>query len=627
MNAISARWRKNTDCKRNKSKLAREKASARWKINKQNVAVDSIGVNKKHHIIQQSSSDVSKCTENQNSSPTISAKSRTEKKFQYFNTPTTSVNNGSNYAIVHSSMWKTLLQTLSCDNCGKNELSVNSTLELGYSAKLQLFCSSCQKVYANTFSSPRVSKSQRFEINQNIVEAFLNMGKGHSAMEAFSMALGIQTMDRKTFDKYVVQLVEDTEKELILNAARKTVREQHELLDTSLQGEEIIDIGVSFDGTWHKRGHSSLYCIGCIIDILTGLVIDFTVISKYCHQCTKTAADLGKESAEFFVWYKSHKDSSACEKNYEGSSGSMEAFAAEILWRRSVKNCNMRYTAMLSDGDSKTFINLSKQNIYSGINIIKEECINHVAKRLCTALKNKVKEYRIKGECLSGRKKGNLTEETIAKLGSYYRKAIKENAPDIPKMKTAIFASLYHTISTNKKPQHQKCPIGEESWCFYNRSLAKGLKPADHKIMKTVLSENVVSKILPVYQRLASDDILKKCTTGGTQNANESVHNSIWRMCPKDTFVSKRRLEFAALNGISQFNMGCVATLKIKDTAVTSSPSLQIAMKKDRRRLRQSVYRNTPEYKVAYIQKRFKMSQKKKKQEKKEGLSYGAGAF
>lgn len=117
----------------------------------------------------------------------------------------------------------------------KNELSVNSILELCYLAKLQLFCNSCQKVYSNTFSSPRISKSQRFEINQNIVQAFLNMGKGHSAMETFSVALSIQTMDRKTFDKYVVQLVEDTEKELILNAvARKTVREQHELLDTSL---------------------------------------------------------------------------------------------------------------------------------------------------------------------------------------------------------------------------------------------------------------------------------------------------------------------------------------------------------------------------------------------------------
>lgn len=100
---------------------------------------------------------------------------------------------------------------------------------------------------------------------------------------------------------------------------------------------------------------------------------------------------------------------------------------------------------MLSDGDSKTFINLLKQNIYSGRNIIKEECINHVAKRLCTVLRNKVKEYRIKGECLSGRKKRNLTEETIGKLGTYYRKAIK-NAPDIPKMKTAIFCLIisYH---------------------------------------------------------------------------------------------------------------------------------------------------------------------------------------
>lgn len=79
------------------------------------------------------------------------------------------------------------------------------------------------------------------------------------------------------------------------------------------------------------------------------------------------------------------------EKNYEGSSGSMEAFVAEVLWKRSVANCSMRFTAMLSDENSETFVNLSKQNIYNGTNVIKEEFINHVENRLCTSLRNKVK--------------------------------------------------------------------------------------------------------------------------------------------------------------------------------------------------------------------------------------------
>ncbi|GFU86106.1 uncharacterized protein TNCV_835601 [Trichonephila clavipes] len=74
---------------------------------------------------------------------------------------------------------------------------------------------------------------------------------------------------------------------------------------------------------------------------------------------------------------------------------------------------------------------------------------------------------------LGGRKQGSLTDKNITKLQNYYRKAIKGNVPDTDKMKTAIYASLMHCSSTDKKPMHGKCPEGESSWCFYKRAIAK----------------------------------------------------------------------------------------------------------------------------------------------------------
>ncbi|GBM68743.1 hypothetical protein AVEN_263567-1 [Araneus ventricosus] len=127
----------------------------------------------------------------------------------------------------------------------------------------------------------------------------------------------------------------------------------------------------------------------------------------------------------------------------------------------------------------------------------------------------------------------NNHETTITKLQNYYRKAVKDNAPDVNKMKKSIFASLYHCMSTDSKPQHSKCPVGAESWCFFQRAIAQGETPKSHKKMKTTLSELVVEKILPVYQRLASDEMLSKCISAKTQNANESLHSCIWRKCPK----------------------------------------------------------------------------------------------
>ncbi|GFT27716.1 uncharacterized protein TNCV_3570851 [Trichonephila clavipes] len=101
-------------------------------------------------------------------------------------------------------------------------------------------------------------------------------------------------------------------------------------------------------------------------------------------------------------------------------------------------------------------------------------------------------------------------------------------------MKTAIYASLMHCSSTDKKPMHGKCPQGESSWCFYKRAIAKGETPGSHSSMKTYLSPQVVEKIMPVYQRLASDTILERCVAGKTQNSNESLHSCIWRKCTKE---------------------------------------------------------------------------------------------
>ena len=46
-------------------------------------------------------------------------------------------------------------------------------------------------------------------------------------------------------------------------------------------------------------------------------------------------------------------------------------------------------------------------------------------------------------------------------------------------------------------------------------------------------------KILPVYQRLASDDLLVRFVSDKTQNANENLRSIIWKNCSKETFVSK----------------------------------------------------------------------------------------
>lgn len=79
----------------------------------------------------------------------------------------------------------------------------------------------------------------------------------------------------------------------------------------------------------------------------------------------------------------------------------MEVQFAETLWKISLKY-NSRYTTLLSDGDSKAFSHLQTLHIYGDKIIQKEECVNHVSKRLGTALRKVVPDCKTLKVTLGG---------------------------------------------------------------------------------------------------------------------------------------------------------------------------------------------------------------------------------
>ena len=140
----------------------------------------------------------------------------------------------------------------------------------------------------------------------------------------------------------------------------------------------------------------------------------------------------------------------------------MEAASARVLWRRSVQRHKLRYTTLLSDGDAKTFAELTKIKPYGeDIEIDKEECVNHVSKTLGSALRNIVTDCRKRGVTLGGgggRGKGQLTQNAIRKLTIYYNRAIRGSS-SVDSMKKAVMASLHHCfvqmtgLAMNSAPQ------------------------------------------------------------------------------------------------------------------------------------------------------------------------------
>ncbi|KAH7986867.1 hypothetical protein HPB49_026258 [Dermacentor silvarum] len=141
----------------------------------------------------------------------------------------------------------------------------------------------------------------------------------------------------------------------------------------------------------------------------------------------------------------------------------MEVEVALILFRRSLEQHNLQYTTMLSDGDSRTFLALQEDKVYSYIPIEKEDCVNHVKKWMGTALCNFVAKYKSPGsESLSG--KCRLTGDLINKMSSYYGWALKTNK-DVDAMQKAVMATYHHVISNDAVASHTFCPTGLNSWC------------------------------------------------------------------------------------------------------------------------------------------------------------------
>ena len=82
-------------------------------------------------------------------------------------------------------------------------------------------------------------------------------------------------------------------------------------------------------------------------------------------------------------------------KNFDGSANTMEAECAIRRWKRSIDKIGMRYTTMLYDADSRSFDVVFREEIYGEDTAIeKVDCINHVFKRIGTALRNLISEAK-----------------------------------------------------------------------------------------------------------------------------------------------------------------------------------------------------------------------------------------
>ncbi|GFX79857.1 uncharacterized protein TNCV_4981691 [Trichonephila clavipes] len=275
----------------------------------------------------------------------------------------------------------------------------------GLAITFVLKCFTCP--YRVEFSSSNFHEGTQIAIiNTRFVYGMRSIGKGAEAGRMFCGVMNLPQPPTRfsPYGKRILNAAKLVYEDSIQNAAKEAICEN----------EGNKNIAVAVDGTWQKRGYTSL----------NGVV-------------TVTSIDTDKD----------------CKRNYVGSSGAMEIQGASKIFQRSLSLHNARYITYLGDGDCKAFDAVKKKNIYGNeYPIEKLECIGHVMKRMGTRLRRLKAQLKGQilsdGKCLSG--KNRLTEHEIDNLQSYYGSAIRRNHSSVQNMRQAIWAIFLHKLSTDE---------------------------------------------------------------------------------------------------------------------------------------------------------------------------------
>ncbi|XP_071577515.1 uncharacterized protein [Temnothorax nylanderi] len=434
------------------------------------------------------------------------------------------------------SVFSALADLLVCKVC-KQKVKFGQSGERGLGFKISVQCR-C----GTSLIQSGLFIHNAYEINRRVVFAMRLLGVAREGINIFCGIMDLGSgLSKQTYD-HIIKHVHSSVKQIFALSCKNAVEEEKS--NNEKKEKPLLNFTVSGDGSWKKRGFSSLYGVTTLIAYYSGKVIDLIVKSSYCQAC---------------VYFRNHADNDQsaehlenCTITHKGSAGKMEVDAVLEMFRRSEEYYGVRYTNYVGDGDAKTFKTILDAKPYEDVEVIKSECVGHVEKRMGSRLRNKKKTAKLGG-------RGKLTDALIKKLTKYYGLAIRRNAHSKENMKKEIMATYYHLSSTDKQPQHHFCPTGADSWCAYNAAKAKNVAYQHPE----PLHKDVQKHILPIYEDLSRDDLLERCVGGFTQNANESFNATVWRLAPKHLNCGSKIIEIAAYLAGGMFNDGYMFVLRV----------------------------------------------------------------
>ena len=264
-----------------------------------------------------------------NSESLLPGRSATAKKFSFFDVSfedqaTADVSDKEStsdcYVIAQKSSLQNLFGKLLCPSCKKPGIvfELLGSKTCGFSGKGELTCQECSQFSNEEYLCARVgnSKSTRapFEINVRATLAFRGIGCGYAAIKEwcglmdmpYSISQDSYTKNQAKIQKASMETFDELSKQSV-----GAITAAYADMGVHPDASGILDIDVSYDGAWQRRGHSSHNGMGAVIDLITGLPLDFEILSNFCLKC-KIAA----EKPEDPEWKAKH--AANCAKYLDG---------------------------------------------------------------------------------------------------------------------------------------------------------------------------------------------------------------------------------------------------------------------------------------------------------------------
>lgn len=506
-------------------------------------------------------------------------------------------------------------------------------------ADLSVECSVCLDAPPLKTSSTITKRGQSFDVNRRAVYHSLETGGGYKGLVSFCSIMNMPCLSEPAYYKQVDIILEDLEAEADdeMTSAGQRVHAHILKENGELNSDDVLDAVVPFDGTWAKRGFTSLTGVVFAIAVDTGEVLDYHVLSKECRKCSLKKSQCQSDE-EFEEWQTEHLALNQCDVNFNGSSPAMEAEGATVLWSRSIQRHNLRYRWMVSDGDSKAFN--AVENMYDGCKVEKLDCVGHVQKRMGKHLMNL--KATTKGKLADGKPiggKGRLTEGRIKRLQKYYGLAIRQNTLSkanpterevnvaVYTMKKNIIAILHHSVhSPDPAKQHRFCPVGESSWCRWQQDSATGTSTYD---AEDCLPEVFFDLLRPTFMTLSETKLLERCVRGATQNRNECINSMVWVRCPKHKHHGVKVIRCAVASAVCHFHSGAASRVSVMNRLSIPAGMFtkKASEKKDKRRLKKSDLQASAKEKKRRQGMQLLRTRREEALREAEGITYEAGSF